>query len=435
MDDVVIRAQGLGKRYRIGGGLTPGGTLRSNLGRVAAAPFSHLRSLLRTATEAETVWALRDVSFEVRQGDVLGVIGRNGAGKSTLLKVLARITEPTTGRVEMRGRVASLLEVGTGFHPELTGRENVFLNGAILGMRRSETEAKFEDIVTFAGVERFLDTPVKRYSTGMSLRLAFAVAAQLDADILLIDEVLAVGDAAFQQKCVGKLEEVAGSGRTVLFVSHQMPAVSKLCNRALLLDQGRLVDNGPVGRIVATYLNDGLGHAAERAWDATDAPGDDVARLRRVRVLDRAGPLLGTLDARDEVGIELEFEVLDDRVPVTPMLAVRDDKGVLVFNAVDPDAQWQQRPAVGRYRSTAWIPGNFFNDGTLVVSAFVNTVSPGKTIKHAHAPDAVAFHVAVPSAPDSAKGPFGGSWGGPVAPRLRWEATRPAEPPTLEDPA
>ena len=239
MSDVVVSVEGLGKRYRIGHQRDPYGRLTESLAGALRAPIDMVRGKRRETSE--WIWALRDVSFELRQGDVVGVIGRNGAGKTTLLKVLSRITEPSAGRATLRGRVGSLLEVGTGFHPELTGRENVFMSGAVLGMRRGEIARKFDEIVEFAGIEQFLDTPVKRYSSGMQVRLGFAVAAHLEPEILFIDEVLAVGDAEFQKKCLGKMSEIGEAGRTILFVSHSMPAILRLCDQAVLLDRGEAI--------------------------------------------------------------------------------------------------------------------------------------------------------------------------------------------------
>ena len=266
-----ITVEGLAKRYRIGELQSAYGTLRESL-------VSGARRLARLdhTPHYEELWALKDVSFELQQGDVLGVVGRNGAGKSTLLKILTRITTPTCGRATIHGRVGSLLEVGTGFHPELTGRENVFLNGSVLGMKRKEIARKFPDIVEFSGVERFIDTPVKRYSSGMSVRLAFAVAAHLEPEVLLIDEVLAVGDAEFQRRCLGRMEDLSESGRTVIFVSHQMQAVSQLCDRALQLEDGQIVNDGPASDVVAQYLQSVGGGGSERYWpDLATAPGDE----------------------------------------------------------------------------------------------------------------------------------------------------------------
>ena len=282
MTSAIVTIEGLGKRYRLRhlqDGAGPGyDTLRDTLAATAAAPWRWLRRGARpVAPSREDFWALKDVSLEIAPGEVVGIIGRNGAGKSTLLKILSRITEPTEGRVTLQGRVASLLEVGTGFHPELTGRENIFLNGAILGMSRAEITRKFDEIVRFAEVERFLDTPVKHYSSGMYVRLAFAVAAHLEPEILVVDEVLAVGDAEFQKKCLGKMHDVSQGGRTVLFVSHNLAAVEALCDRAVLLRAGRLDADGPVAGIIARYhaqtsSRTSSTHAFDRSRRATRAP-------------------------------------------------------------------------------------------------------------------------------------------------------------------
>ena len=285
--DVVIRAEGLGKRYRIGSGRAAYGTLRDALAE-------RLRPGARAARSRQTLWALRDVAFEVRRGEVLGVIGRNGAGKSTLFKVLSRITPPTEGRVELRGRVGSLLEVGTGFHPELTGRENVYFNGAVLGMTRREIRARFDEIVAFAAVERFLDTPVKRYSSGMYLRLAFAVAAHLETEVLLVDEVLAVGDVAFQRKCLGKMGQASRGGRTVLMVSHNMAAVRGLCGRCLLIDGGRVVHSDTPDGAIRRYMEAIVAppSGGDRAVVANEEWGIQLLGLDLVDSAGRAVPAL-----------------------------------------------------------------------------------------------------------------------------------------------
>jgi lipopolysaccharide transport system ATP-binding protein len=300
----IIRVENLSKRYRIGGGGAAYATLRETLAGAVRAPFSRQRRAgVGGGDEGQTLWALRDVSFDVRPGEIVGVIGRNGAGKSTLLKILSRITEPTTGRVELYGRAGSLLEVGTGFHPELTGRENIYLNGAILGMGRAEIEKKFDEIVAFAGVERFLETPVKRYSSGMYVRLAFAVAAHLDYEILIVDEVLAVGDAQFQKKCLGKMGDVARGGRTVLLVSHNVGVVNSLCTRALYLTDGRVRAEGPPQRIISEYLSEVLENKVH-----------DLERLRfsgmgeRVRFLDIS--MASAEGSNVEFGQPLEFALV-----------------------------------------------------------------------------------------------------------------------------
>jgi len=280
MSDLAIRVENLGKRYRIGGRQERYKRFTETVMDTFAAPIRRLRNLGKPTPPEEIIWALKDVSFEVERGEVLGIIGRNGAGKTTLLKILSRITEPTEGRAEIHGRVGSLLEVGTGFHPELTGRENIYLNGAILGMRRAEIDAKFDEIVAFSEIEKFLDTPVKRYSSGMRVRLAFAVAAHLEPEIMLVDEVLAVGDAQFQKKCLGKMGEVAGEGRTVLFVSHNMVAIQKLCNRGVLFEAGRLMQDGQASKVISSYLSDDF-HAD---WSRR---ADHLVRFREPRGINR----------------------------------------------------------------------------------------------------------------------------------------------------
>ena len=285
MSNLAIRVQGLGKQYQLGERESYL-ALRDILGRPRALVrklFSHLHPT-RASEVPRGFWALRDVSFEIKTGEVVGIIGRNGAGKTTLLKVLSRITSPTEGRAEIFGRIGALLEVGTGFHPELTGRENIYLNGTILGMRNREIQRKFDEIVAFADVEKFLDTPVKRYSSGMYVRLAFAVAAHLEPEVLLVDEVLAVGDSRFQRRCLNKMEDISQEGRTVLFVSHNMPSITRLCQRTILLDQGGILHDGPSPQVVGTYLSSGLGTTASREWDPACAPGNDVCRLLAVRV-------------------------------------------------------------------------------------------------------------------------------------------------------
>jgi homopolymeric O-antigen transport system ATP-binding protein len=385
---------------------------------LARAPFRLLQTR-GARLEPRTVWALRNVSFEVRRGEVLGIIGRNGAGKSTLLKILSRITEPTEGTAEIRGRVGSLLEVGTGFHGELTGRENVFLNGAILGMPRGEISAKFDEIVSFAEVETFIDTPVKRYSSGMYLRLAFAVAAHLEPDILIVDEVLAVGDARFQAKCLNKMRAVGQQGRTVLFVSHNMPAVTHLCERAILLEDGMPVRDGPAADVVREYLRSGLGTTCAREWsDVEKAPGRDVARLRAVRVRTADGRVAETLDPRYPIRLEMEYEVRKGGRALAPYFSLANEEGVVAFTSSDLDPEWRGRlRPEGIYRSTAWIPGNLLADGTLFATAGLTTVDPEK--KQFRVRDVVAFQAV--SAPES--GTSGGSARlvqGVVRPLLKW---------------
>jgi lipopolysaccharide transport system ATP-binding protein len=416
---LAIEATGLSKRYRIGEMQAAYGTLRESLSHTA-------KRLLRQerAPAHEEIWALRDVTFGVEEGEVLGLIGRNGAGKSTLLKVLTRITAPTNGRAEIRGRVGSLLEVGTGFHPELTGRENIYLNGAILGMKRREIRTKLPEIVAFSGVERFIDTPVKRYSSGMYVRLAFSVAAHFEPEILLVDEVLSVGDAEFQARCLGRMEDMGSTGRTVLFVSHNMQAVSQLCDRAILLDGGRIVHEGPSEEIVAHYLQTTAGTGSSRSWpDLEDAPGDDLVKLRSVRIVRSDGETTDYVDVREPVGIELGFQVLRDGPPVVPKLKIVAG-GQIAFNAMDIDPRWYEPAPPGDYVATAWIPGNHLNEGLIRVDAAVCSIDSPKLHHHVSVHEAVTFHVQDPGEGDSSRGTFTGQWRGVLRPLLEWTTDR-----------
>jgi lipopolysaccharide transport system ATP-binding protein len=315
-----------------------------------------------------------------------------------------------------------LLEVGTGFHGELTGRENVYLNGTILGMTRTEVDAKFDEIVAFSEIEKFIDTPVKHYSSGMYVRLAFAVAAHLKPEILLVDEVLAVGDARFQKRCLGKMEDVAKEGRTVFFVSHNMPAVTRLCPRTILLDQGSVLNDGPSHQIVSTYLTTGLGVTAAREWpDPDTAPGNDIARLHAVRVRDETGKISAALDIRKAVAVEIEFEVLTPGCILVPNLHFFNEEGLCIFIANDHDPSWHRRPRpVGHYVTTAWIPGNFLAEGSIIVNVAVSTMD--SVTVHFHERDAVAFQVIDSLDGDSARGDFAGIMPGVVRPILKWKS-------------
>jgi lipopolysaccharide transport system ATP-binding protein len=409
-----IAVEGLSKRYRIGELQAAYGTLRESMTHVA-------RRLTGKEHRAgyEEIWALKDVSFSLEEGKALGVIGRNGAGKSTLLKILTRITTPTEGRAELRGRVGSLLEVGTGFHPELTGRENVFLNGAILGMKRREIQAKLPEIAEFSGVEKFLDTPVKRYSSGMHVRLAFSVAAHFEPEIMLVDEVLSVGDAEFQARCLGRMEDINTTGRTVVFVSHQLQAVAQLCDRALLMDEGRIVQDGPSAEVVASYLQDATGTSSSQRWTEEDRPGDDLVRLNSVRAVRADGSTADFVDVREPVGVEIAYTVLQNGPPVMTKIKVTSG-GYIAFNAMDVGPRSREPARPGDYVSTAWIPGNFLNEGLITVDAAVCSIDAPKLHHHVSVWEAVSFHVQDPLEGDSARGPFTGQWRGVVRPLLDW---------------
>jgi lipopolysaccharide transport system ATP-binding protein len=412
----IIRVQGLSKEYRIGAIQPPYQTLRESLTSVVRIPFARRENESRN----ETIWALKDVTFEVQPGEVVGIIGRNGAGKSTLLKILSRVTEPTRGRAELYGRLGSLLEVGTGFHPELTGRENVFLNGAILGMRRAEIARKFDEIVAFSEIEKFIDTPVKWYSTGMYLRLAFSVAAHLEPEILVLDEVLAVGDWSFQHKCLNKMNDLRKDGRTILFVSHSMQSVNRLCQRAIFLSEGMLLDDGPAQEVASSYLGSQIQIRAERTWTDVDQPlGDEVARLLAVRVRTESGELTDTVDIRRPVGIEMEFEVLKEGHVLIPNYQFANEEGLCLFSTAEHDPVWRSLPRPkGTYISTVWIPGNFLAEGVLQVGPALSTMVPVKV--HFFDPAAIAFQVVDNLEGDSARGDYDGPMPGVVRPKLPW---------------
>jgi lipopolysaccharide transport system ATP-binding protein len=434
---LAIGAKDITKKYRIGGPVRRHESLRQAIMHAAGTPIRGVRSAMRSqnakrmARESEEFLALKGVSFEIGQGEIVGLIGRNGAGKSTLLKILSRITEPTSGRAEVHGRLGSLLEVGTGFHQELSGRDNVFLNGAILGMRRHEIALRFDEIVEFSGVSQFIDTPVKRYSSGMYLRLAFAVAAHLETEILVVDEVLAVGDASFQKKCLAKMEDVGNHGRTVVFVSHNMMAVTRLCQRTILLNDGLVLDDGPSHQIVRTYLQSGLGTTAHREWpELESAPGNDVARLRSVSVRAEDGQISEAMDIRKPIRIEMTFDVLKGGHLLIPNFHLFNEEGVCLFIVNDQHAEWQNttRP-IGRFVSTVWIPGNYLAEGSVVVRAVVSTMDP-VTI-HFSEDDAVAFQVVDSLDGDSVRGAYAGVFPGVVRPLLEWTTEHDGGDPAL----
>jgi len=368
----IIKAEGLGKRYRIGA--SGHNSLRDAIAAAARAP---LRSLRRENTkQRNTIWALKDVSFEVAPGEVVGIIGRNGAGKSTLLKILSRITKPTKGRVALNGRIGSLLEVGTGFHAELTGRENIFLNGAIMGMTRKEIEQKFDEIVDFAETEQFLDTPVKHYSSGMTVRLAFAVAAHLEPEILIIDEVLAVGDFAFQKKCLGKMNDVASHGRTVLFVSHDISAVNGLCQRALLLHEGTLILNGPTRDVTTYYLDAGNKLYSPVTWSDFKAGRSDEINILHALIQQR-GSNTTAVDCRAPFNVRFEYEALKALPGARFFILVRNAKGEIVFGTSDYDLPGEQthHRGTGKFVTEVSIP-----EGLLKTGAYYGTI--GADIKN-----------------------------------------------------
>jgi lipopolysaccharide transport system ATP-binding protein len=424
-----IKVENISKRYQIGGLDAGYATFREFLAGAMAMPLKRLRRTQRS--RHETIWALKDINFDVQRGEIVGIIGHNGAGKSTLLKILSRITVPTTGRTEVQGRIGTLLEVGTGFHPDLTGRENIFLNGTILGIRRSEITRRFDEIVAFSEIEKFIDTPVKWYSSGMYLRLAFSVAVHLDSEVLMMDEVLAVGDVSFQQKCLDKMHEIRNEGRTILFVSHGMSAVTRLCERVVLLEKGEIVADGPAAKVVNDYLGANWKISCEREWsDPVFAPGNDLVRLRRVRVRNPEGETIESMDICQSVGIELFYEVLKPGITLTPRMELFNDAGVHLFSTHDVGYEWRHttRPT-GQYVSTVWIPANFLSEGNLVVNIALMSHVPA-TALHAHVVNVVTFQVVDSQAKESARGDYTGPIGGALRPLLNWTTELHQDSPT-----
>ncbi|MGQ9833171.1 MAG: ABC transporter ATP-binding protein [Candidatus Villigracilaceae bacterium] len=424
-----IRVEHLGKRYKIGAAQTRFryGMLRDVLVDTVSTPVRMAKSVLGSR-EGQSgrvpannyIWALDDVSFDLEEGKVLGIVGRNGAGKSTLLKILSRVTEPTRGTVMVRGRVGSLLEVGTGFHPELTGRENIYMNGAILGMKRAEIERKFDEIVAFSEVEQFIDTPVKRYSSGMYLRLAFAVAAHLEPEILVVDEVLAVGDAEFQKKCLGKMGDVAQQGRTVLFVSHNMSAILRLTSETIVLHKGKLIMRGPTQEAVDFYLSSGQAQAGERIWEADEIPASAAPFYPiALRLKDRRGQVVDTVRSVEPVTLEWEYRLSAPLTGLRVGFYLSTMRGEYVMTSFDTDdgdmfERYSVRQA-GHYISRCTLPADFFNEGRYALG--VNASSFGVR-RYFQDEQALAFNVDASGAP-------GMQWPEPrqgmIRPRLDWK--------------
>lgn len=428
MNSSVISVENLSKSYRLGQIGT--GTLSRDLEvwwarfRGKPNPLLKIGQTDHGNRDGEELWALKDVSFKVEQGEVLGIIGRNGAGKSTLLKILSRVTAPTSGVVKVKGRIASLLEVGTGFHPDLTGRENIYLNGAILGMTTDEVKRKFDEIVAFAEVEQFIDTPVKRYSSGMYVRLAFAVAAHLESEILLVDEVLAVGDAEFQKKCLGKMGDVAlKEGRTVLFVSHNMTAITTLCNRVIFLEKGTIQADGEKERIVGTYLTKGSSGSSVKVWmDKQKAPGNQNVRLCSIRALSNGKPI-DQLNSDQPLDIVIEFLNLQPNSKKVVELKLYDSNGIVVLESFNTaEASKNTDPLAlkplssGLYRSRCRIPANFLNETQYYIGIIIASINP--PIAEVNINDVISFSVFDSGAMRTSG--LSGKWHGVIRTPLEW---------------
>lgn len=369
-------------------------------------------------------WALKNIDLEIKEGERIGIIGHNGAGKTTLLKIISRITPPTKGRVELMGRLASLLEVGTGFHPELTGKENIYLNGSILGLKKKEIDAKLEEIIAFSGVEMFIDSPLKNYSSGMQLRLAFSVAAHLEPDILLIDEVLAVGDMEFQKKCIGKMEEISNQkGRTILFVSHNMNYISSLCTSGLLLSRGQIVLQGPVQKVVSSYISSITEKNAQVFYDKKQQPGNDIVKLISVCIVNENEKPTESFSVAEKIGIEMKYEVFKNGYVLWLGHNIYNQAGINVFDTHSINTQHYRTPhKQGIFKSIVWIPSGLLNTGTYFIGSAVFNHLQG--VIHFHEKDIVAFRVHDVLTEDSARGLSGGDFPGVIRPSLDWSIVK-----------
>lgn len=426
MSNAVIQVDNLSKQYRLG--QVGRKTLHDDVNRWLHKMVGKEDPYLKIGEEndrsikgsSDYVWALRDINFEVKQGEVLGIIGRNGAGKSTLLKILSKVTAPTKGTVKIKGGIASLLEVGTGFHPDLSGRDNIFLNGAILGMTKKEVQTKFNAIVDFSGIERYIDTPVKRYSSGMYVRLAFAVAAHLEPDILIIDEVLAVGDVEFQKKCLGKMKDVSEKeGRTVLFVTHQMDAISRLCEKVIVLKNGNCFYKGDAKDAIKIYLEKGSNNAAITQW-SKNMPGSSTVKLIEVRLIDEQEQLTDTVAIYQPFFIIVRFKILQDGTSVSAGINLFNEDGIHVFASHDIEtAKAKNKFDKGIYEARVCIPANFLAEGMMNVSVGIMSYDP--FVIHVHEKEVVVFSVIDNLLANSARGVFGGKFPGVVRPILSWQ--------------
>lgn len=423
---IILKAENISKQYRLGNVGT--GTLSHDLNRfwykVRGKEDPYLKvgaaNERSSKVKAEYVWALHDINFEVKTGEVLGIIGKNGAGKSTLLKILSRVTSPTTGVIKSNGRIASLLEVGTGFHPELTGRENVYLNGAILGMTRAEITSKLDEIIEFSGCELYLDTPVKRYSSGMTVRLAFAVAAHLEPDILVVDEVLAVGDAEFQKKAIGKMQDISkGQGRTVLFVSHNMESIMRLCTRAILMKNGSIIENGNVNKIIDKYLSTEFGTSSVKTY--TSDNGNEVVKILEVYAHNELFVSKTNFLITEKIGITMTYEVIGEPTKIHSAYNFFNGNGINIFDTHESNTElYSVRKSKGIYTSTVWIYENLFSEGVITIGAALVTHDPFKI--HFHDKDAIAFNVIEDLNNSPTRGEFAGNMRGIIRPSLEWKS-------------
>ncbi len=421
----VLEVNNLSKRYRIGSPETQSSSRIQALSKAILSPYHRYHELRRLSNfndndDKSLIWALRDISFRISQGEVVGIMGANGAGKSTLLKILSRIVMPTSGSFSYRGVLASLLEVGTGFNGELTGRENIYLNGAILGLKRKAIEKVFDEIVDFSGVERFIDTPVKKYSSGMTVRLAFSVAAHLNADILILDEVLSVGDAQFSAKSMQKMENVARDGKTVIFVSHSTTAVAKLCHRAIFLSAGQITAQGDVEEIAGIYLGNTIHTRTSVQWNESLAPrAEGLLRLISTRLIDRENKGFDSISINQDFGLEVTFEVFRDDLQILCEFQIVNDQGQILFTSIERHAVWSVNPrSKGLHSTTAWVPGNLLPEGRFSINIAFSSTSPRDT--YLRETEVIYFYVRDPLTGGTVRYDYGTTVPGMMRPRLEW---------------
>ncbi|MEP5340356.1 MAG: ABC transporter ATP-binding protein [Algibacter sp.] len=429
MSEIILKIENISKQYRLG--LVGRGTLSDDLKRWwfkisgKEDPFLKIGEVndRNTVGNSNYIWALKDINFEVKRGEVLGVIGKNGAGKSTLLKILSRVTSPTTGEIKTKGRIASLLEVGTGFHPEMTGRENIYLNGAILGMTKAEISFKMDEIISFSGCRRYIDTPVKRYSSGMTVRLAFAVAAFLEPEILIIDEVLTVGDAEFQKKAIGKMQELSkGEGRTVLFVSHNMDSIMRLCTKAILLKNGTIIESGSTSKIIDTYLKSEFGTTAIKKWK-TNNLANNIVELLEVKAHDSSFEVKENFFITEAVGITLVYKALGTKTKIHAAFNFYNRNGINIFDSHENNTEYySENKSKGIYETTVWVSKNLLSEGVILVGVALVTHDP--FVVHFHEKDAIAFNMKENQDNSPTRGDYVGNLTGIIRPLLKWESKK-----------
>lgn len=428
MSEIILKAENISKQYRLGQIGT--GTISHDLNRWWSKvrgkedPFLKVGETNDRSTKGESdyIWALKDINFEVKRGEILGIIGKNGAGKSTLLKILSRVTSPTTGEIKTKGRIASLLEVGTGFHPEMTGRENIYLNGAILGMTKAEIRSKIDEIIEFSGCERYVDTPVKRYSSGMTVRLAFAVAAHLEPDILVVDEVLAVGDAEFQKKAIGKMQDISkGEGRTVLFVSHNMDSIMRLCTRAILMKNGNIIEKGNVSKVIDTYLKTEFGITSQKLWSSNN--GNRLVKIRSIKAHDSSYESCKNFKITKKIGVTITYEILESGHKIHTALNFFNSSGVNIFDSHESGTKlYHDKKEIGIYETTVWVYENLFSEGVIVIGVALVTHNPFAV--HFHEREAIAFNMTEDLNNSPTRGDYVGSLPGIIRPNLQWESKK-----------